>query len=88
LRAPERRGAFNADASGGGWNARRKGKGEQKAELAAIESQLRKRSIKVIPMWWNPVLRGYLQQDGIHFTPEGQRLVASKMLPPVMSAVR
>jgi acyl-CoA thioesterase-1 len=76
------------DKLGGGWNARRKGQGDQKAELAAIESQLRKRSIKVIPMWWNPALRGYLQPDGIHFTPEGHRLVASKMLPPVMSAIR
>jgi acyl-CoA thioesterase-1 len=76
------------DKVGGGWNARRRGQGDQKAELAAIESQLRTRSIKVIPMWWNPALRGYLQPDGIHFTPEGHRLVASKMLSPLMSAMK
>ena len=75
------------DQHGGGWNARRFGKGDQSAELAAIQARLRRRGIRVIPMWWNPVLRSYLQPDGIHFTAEGHRLVASKMLPSVMGAV-
>ena len=75
------------DQYGGGWNARRLGKGDQSAELAAIQARLRSRGIRVIPMWWNPVLRSYLQPDGIHFTAEGHRLVASKMLPSVMGAV-
>jgi acyl-CoA thioesterase-1 len=75
------------DQYGGGWNARRFGKGDQNAELAAIQARLRSRGIRVIPMWWNPVLRSYLQPDGIHFTAEGHRLVASKMLPSVMGAV-
>ena len=75
------------DQHGGGWNARRFGKGDQSAELAAIQARLRSRGIRVIPMWWNPVLRSYLQPDGIHFTAEGHRLVASKMLPSVMGAV-
>lgn len=76
------------DRLGGGWNGRRLGRGSQTAELAAIEAQLRRRGIKIIPMWWNPALRNYMQPDGIHFTPEGHRLEASKMLPLVMSALR
>src|SRR5438552_5299878 len=76
------------DRYGGGWNARRLGKGEQKAELAAIEARLRSRGIRIIPMWWNAALRQYLQPDGIHFTAEGHRLVATNMLPAVMGAVR
>jgi len=75
------------DRYGGGWNARRLGKGEQKAELAAIEARLRSRGIRIIPMWWNAALRNYLQPDGIHFTVEGHRLVATSMLPSVMGAV-
>jgi len=76
------------DRYGGGWNARRLGKGDQNAELAAIEARLRSRGIRIIPMWWNAALRQYLQADGIHFTAEGHRLVATNMLPAVMGAVR
>src|SRR5437868_8708335 len=76
------------DRYGGGWNARRRGMGDQKAELAAIEARLRSRRIRIIPMWWNAALRQYLQPDGIHFTVEGHRLVATRMLPAVMAAVR
>jgi acyl-CoA thioesterase I len=75
------------DRYGGGWNARRLGKGDQTAELAAIEAQLRSRGIRIIPMWWNAALRQFLQPDGIHFTVEGHRLVATRMLPSVMGAV-
>jgi acyl-CoA thioesterase-1 len=75
------------DRYGGGWNARRLGKGDQSADLAAIEARLRSRGIRIIPMWWNAALRSYLQPDGIHFTAEGHRLVASKMLPSVAGAV-
>jgi acyl-CoA thioesterase-1 len=75
------------DRYGGGWNARR-GMGDQSAELAAIEARLRSRGIRIIPMWWNAALRQYLQPDGIHFTVEGHRLVATKMLPVVMGAAR
>jgi acyl-CoA thioesterase-1 len=76
------------DRYGGGWNARRRGMGNQSAELAAIEARLRSRGIRIIPMWWNAALRQYLQPDGIHFTVEGHRLVATDMLPVVMGAVR
>jgi acyl-CoA thioesterase-1 len=76
------------DRRGGGWNARRRGMGDQNAELAAIEARLRGRGIRIIPMWWNAALRQYLQVDGIHFTVEGHRLVATNMLPAVMGAVR
>ena len=75
------------DRYGGGWNARRLGQGNQNAELAAIEARLRSRGIRIIPMWWNAALRQYLQPDGIHFTAEGHRLVATRMLPSVMGAV-
>ncbi|WP_249136558.1 GDSL-type esterase/lipase family protein [Bradyrhizobium tropiciagri] len=76
------------DRFGGGWNARRRGQGDQNADLAAIEARLRSRHIRVIPMWWNAVLRNYLQPDHIHFTVEGHKVVAAHMLPVVMSAVR
>ena len=76
------------DEYGGGWNARRKGQGDQRAELTDIEARLRSRHIRIIPMWWNGVLRNYLQPDHIHFTPEGHRLVAEKMLPTVARALR
>jgi acyl-CoA thioesterase I len=76
------------DRLGGGWNGRRLGQGSQNAELAAIEARLRSRGIRIIPMWWNAALRQYLQPDGIHFTAEGHRLVATRMLPAVRSAVR
>ena len=76
------------DRRGGGWNARRRGMGDQNVELAAIEARLRGRGIRIIPMWWNAALRQYLQPDGIHFTAEGHRLVATNMLPAVMGAVR
>jgi acyl-CoA thioesterase-1 len=76
------------DKYGGGWNARRTGQGDQRAELAAIEARLRSRGIRVIPMWWNAALRSYLQPDRIHFTPEGHALVATRMLPSVIGAVR
>jgi acyl-CoA thioesterase-1 len=76
------------DRYGGGWNARRLGRGDQNAELAAIEARLRSRGVRIIPMWWNPALRQYLLPDGIHFTAEGHRLVAARMLPAVMGAVR
>src|SRR2546427_1891980 len=49
------------DRYGGGWNGKRLGKGDQNAELAAIEARLRSRGIKIIPMWWNAALRQYLQ---------------------------
>jgi acyl-CoA thioesterase-1 len=75
------------DEYGGGWNARRKGQGDQTAELADIEARLRSRGIRIIPMWWNKMLRNYLQPDGIHFTPAGHKLVAEKMLPSVVSAL-
>jgi acyl-CoA thioesterase-1 len=76
------------DRYGGGWNARRLGRGDQNAELAAIEARLRSRGIRIVPMWWNAALRKYLQSDGTHFTAEGHRLVATNMLPSVMGAVR
>src|ERR1700744_651513 len=40
------------DEYGGGWNARRKGQGDQRAELTDIEARLRSRHIRIIPMWW------------------------------------
>jgi acyl-CoA thioesterase-1 len=76
------------DEYGGGWNARRKGQGDQTAELAAIKVRLRGRGTRIIPMWWNSALRGYLQPDGIHFTPDGHRLVATRMLPSVAAAIQ
>lgn len=85
---PDGTGIVLLNEYGGDWNARRKGQGDQRAELADIEARLGGRGIRIIPMWWNKALRKYLQPDGIHFTPEGHRLVAEKMLPPVVNALR
>jgi acyl-CoA thioesterase-1 len=76
------------DRYGGGWNGRRLGRGSQTAELVSIEARLRSRHITIIPMWWGTALRGYLQPDHIHFTPEGHRLVATHMVGPVLRALR
>jgi acyl-CoA thioesterase-1 len=71
------------DKLGGGWNARRKGQGDQRAELVAIETRLHNRGIIVIPMWWNTALRRYMQPDGTHFTPEGTVLSQPKCCQPL-----
>jgi len=63
----------------------RAGEGSQHAANAgAIVSQLRARHIKVI---MQPRMNVPRQADGVHFTPEGHRMVAARLLPMVVAAI-
>ena len=76
------------DRYGGGWNARRLGIADHLCGIGRVQTPRRFIfGIRIIPMWWNAALRQYLQPDGIHFTVEGHRLEATRMLPSVMGAV-
>jgi acyl-CoA thioesterase-1 len=54
------------------------------ANAGAIVGQLRARHIKVIVQPRMDVPR---QADGVHFTPEGHRMVAARLLPMVIAAI-
>jgi acyl-CoA thioesterase-1 len=73
---------------GGTFNARRLGQGDQKAEFASIVAQLRGRGIRIIPVTGNGIGRKYLQADGMHLTAEGHAILAAKLLPSVVQALR
>jgi acyl-CoA thioesterase I len=73
---------------GGTFNARRLGQGDQKAEFASIVTQLRGRGIRIIPVTGNGIGRKYLQADGMHLTAEGHAMLAAKLLPSVVQALR
>jgi acyl-CoA thioesterase I len=63
----------------------RAGEGSQHAtNAAAIVSQLRARHIKVIVQ---PRMTVPRQADGVHFTAEGHRMVAARLLPLVIAAI-
>jgi acyl-CoA thioesterase-1 len=72
-----------------GGNDARKGVGEQvEGNLAAINSRLAARGIKVI-MAANSLNRSLPHQpDGQHLTPEGYRMLAAALLPEVESSIR
>jgi acyl-CoA thioesterase-1 len=72
-----------------GGNDGRKGVGEQvEGNLAAINSRLSARGIKVI-MAANSLNRGLPHQaDGQHLTAEGYRMLATALLPEVESSIR
>ena len=71
-----------------GGNDARKGVGaDRTANIAAVESRLAARGIKVI-MLGNAMLHGLPHQpDGEHLTPEGYRMLAESLLPQVESAL-
>jgi acyl-CoA thioesterase-1 len=73
---------------GGTFNARRLGQGDQKVEFASIVAQLRGRGIRIIPVTGNGIGRKYLQADGMHLTAEGHAMLAAKLLPSVVQALR
>ncbi|MGA8478325.1 MAG: hypothetical protein WB696_10235 [Chthoniobacterales bacterium] len=78
------------DMSGGFYNNRNTTAASQqngKADMAAIETQLKSRGITVIPEATSGVSLGYKQSDKIHLTPEGHKLVATYLLPLVISAL-
>jgi acyl-CoA thioesterase-1 len=64
------------------------GQGDQKAEFASIVARLRSRGIKIIPVRGHGIGRKYLQADGIHLTAEGHAVLAARLLPSVIQALR
>ncbi len=73
------------DASGGTFNARHKGLGDQAADLASIKARLRARGIRVIPLWGRSIKQK--QADGLHFSVAGHALAAARLLPSVIQAL-
>ncbi len=78
------------DISGGLWNNWRMhfDRAQGPADFATMRAMLTARHIKVIDIYTN---RGmpteFLQGDGRHLTPEGHRLLASRLLPEVIGAL-
>ena len=71
----------------GGNDRRRGSEGDRAANIAAIESQLRARGIKVVILE-NGMLHSLPHQpDGHHLTPEGYRMLAQALLGQVESAL-
>jgi acyl-CoA thioesterase-1 len=72
-----------------GGNDRRKGVGAERAgNIAEIQSRLAARGIPVIML--EQVLSvpsQHIQPDGQHLTPEGYKLIASRLLPQVTAAI-
>lgn len=71
-----------------GGNDQRQGESADRAgNIAAIESRLTARGIRVI-ICENGKLQGKPHQpDGIHLTPEGYRMLAGELLPEVLSSL-
>jgi acyl-CoA thioesterase I len=71
-----------------GGNDQRKGaSGDRTENIAAIQSRLNGRGIKVV-MLENSMFRGLPKQpDGQHLTPQGYRMLAETLLPQVAGAL-
>jgi acyl-CoA thioesterase-1 len=72
---------------GGGYNARRLGLGDQKAEYGSIMARLRSRGIRIVQVTGSGIGKQYLQVDGTHLTAEGHALLAARLLPSVVRAL-
>jgi acyl-CoA thioesterase I len=77
------------DTRGGLYNDTRMGISQEQgdADLAAITAKLKARGIKVIPFSAADFPAQYHQQDGLHLTPEGHKLAATKLLPEITEAL-
>jgi acyl-CoA thioesterase I len=77
------------DISGGVFNDSWKGISREQgdADMAAITAKLKARDIKIIPFSGAELAAQYHQQDGLHLTPEGHKLVATKLLPELTEAL-
>ena len=77
------------DTSGGLYNDLNKGISRQQgdSDMAAIQARLKARGIAVVPVSGTELPAQYHQQDGAHLTPEGHRLLASRILPQVEQAL-
>jgi acyl-CoA thioesterase-1 len=78
------------DVGGGLWNNWRLhvDRSQGPADIAVMKAKLTARRVKIIDLYTN---RGmppeFIQSDGIHLTPEGHHLLASRLLPLVMRAL-
>jgi acyl-CoA thioesterase-1 len=77
------------DTSGGVFNNALKGisREQGEADLAAIAARLKARGIQVFPLSAADLPAQYRQQDGLHLTPEGHKLVAANLLPEIAEAL-
>jgi acyl-CoA thioesterase-1 len=77
------------DTSGGIHNDGLKGisREQGEADMAAIAARLKARNIKVFPVSAADLPATYHQQDGVHLTPEGHKLIASQLLPQITDAL-
>jgi acyl-CoA thioesterase-1 len=78
------------DISGGLWNNWRLGvdRAQGPADFATMTAMLTARHIKIIDIYTNRDMpMEFLQADGRHLTPEGHRLLASRLLSSVMAAL-
>jgi acyl-CoA thioesterase I len=77
------------DVTGPLFNNRFKGIGlpEGRADLAGISAALHARGIKIVEVSAANFGRNYRQADGIHLSPAGHQLMASRLLPQVIRAL-
>jgi acyl-CoA thioesterase-1 len=77
------------DTSGGIFNDSLKGISRERgnADMEAITARLKERGIKVFPVSAAELPAQYHQQDGVHLTPEGHKLVAERLLPQITEAL-
>jgi hypothetical protein len=54
--------------------------------MATITAKLKVRGIKAFPVSGADLPAQYHQQDGLHLTPEGHKLVATRLLPGITEA--
>jgi acyl-CoA thioesterase I len=72
------------------FNDRRKGlaPAESQADVRAIDSGIRARGAKIIRVNWGRLAPNFYQVDGIHLTAEGHALIARRIVPQVIAALR
>jgi acyl-CoA thioesterase-1 len=77
------------DTRGGIYNDGLKGisREQGEADMAAIAARLKDRGIKVFPVSAADLPAPYHQEDGIHLTPEGHKLLAARLLPQITEAL-
>jgi acyl-CoA thioesterase I len=73
------------DVIGGPFNDSQKGisQDQANADMAAINARLKERGVKVLPINASDLTKEYHQEDGIHLTSEGHKLLAQRLLPEV-----
>ncbi|MGD0960495.1 MAG: GDSL-type esterase/lipase family protein [Methylomonas sp.] len=77
------------DVSGGFYNNLTHGVSREQgeADMAAIETKLKARGVRIITESTADLPAEYRQPDGRHLNPEGHKFVASRLLPEVMEAL-